>query len=242
MALCNPPRLYQSYNRLTPPIDLVDPLDPRQNRVSLLPVSHHLYRTSGPDNHQSLQSYWVISVVPYLLFCFVMEHSQVICEQLYHVSYHCLDVSSSLHHWALRSQSRSHCGTKSAPKARTFFAFFLQRVLINHFHHPVVLLIRTYAFFNRSIFVLCFLVAAMAGVVAYQLYVATSQMQCSYLPIISPFPIYANRRWVQCFRSSNRPLYVPRVFLFGDVSADLLWIGSGTLFPSLEAAFQTSSR
>jgi hypothetical protein len=41
-----------------------------------------------------------------------------------------------------------------------------------------VLLIRTYAFFNRNVYVLMFLVAAMTGVVAYQLYVDTSQMLC----------------------------------------------------------------
>lgn len=39
-----------------------------------------------------------------------------------------------------------------------------------------ILLIRTYAFFNRNIYILVFLVSALAGVVAYQLYVATSQM------------------------------------------------------------------
>lgn len=40
----------------------------------------------------------------------------------------------------------------------------------------VILLIRTYAFFNRSIYILTFLVTALAGVVSYQLYVDTSQM------------------------------------------------------------------
>ena len=43
-----------------------------------------------------------------------------------------------------------------------------------------ILLIRTYAFFNRNIYVLVFLVAALAGVVSYQLYVATSQMLCEW--------------------------------------------------------------
>ena len=41
-----------------------------------------------------------------------------------------------------------------------------------------VLLIRTYAFFSRNIYVLWFLVAALSGVVAYQLYVDTTQMLC----------------------------------------------------------------
>jgi hypothetical protein len=40
----------------------------------------------------------------------------------------------------------------------------------------VILLIRTYAFFNRSSYILVFLVSALAGMLAYQLYVATSQM------------------------------------------------------------------
>ena len=40
-----------------------------------------------------------------------------------------------------------------------------------------VLLIRTYAFFNRSLAVLVFLICALGGVVAYQLYVDTSQME-----------------------------------------------------------------
>lgn len=39
-----------------------------------------------------------------------------------------------------------------------------------------ILLIRTYAFFNRNIYVLALLVSALAGVVAYQLYVTTSEM------------------------------------------------------------------
>lgn len=39
-----------------------------------------------------------------------------------------------------------------------------------------ILLIRTYAFFNRNIYILAMLVSALAGVVAYQLFVATSEM------------------------------------------------------------------
>ncbi|KAF5388590.1 hypothetical protein D9757_004688 [Collybiopsis confluens] len=47
-----------------------------------------------------------------------------------------------------------------------------------------VLLIRTYAFFNRNVYVLCFLLTAIGGVVAYQLYVDTSQMLV--LPFVPP--------------------------------------------------------
>ena len=39
-----------------------------------------------------------------------------------------------------------------------------------------VLLIRTYAFFSRNVYVLWFLISALSGVVAYQLYVDTTQM------------------------------------------------------------------
>lgn len=39
-----------------------------------------------------------------------------------------------------------------------------------------ILLIRTYAFFNRNNYILALLVSALGGVVAYQLYVATTQM------------------------------------------------------------------
>lgn len=47
----------------------------------------------------------------------------------------------------------------------------------------VILLIRTYAFFNRSSKVLFSLIGAMAIMVGYQLYVATSQMLCKYTRI-----------------------------------------------------------
>jgi hypothetical protein len=46
--------------------------------------------------------------------------------------------------------------------------------------HSAVLLIRTYAFFNRNIYVLWFLISAISGVVAYQLYVDTTQMLCKF--------------------------------------------------------------
>lgn len=43
-------------------------------------------------------------------------------------------------------------------------------------HILAVLLIRTYAFFNRNVYILWMLVCAIGGVVAYQLYVDTTQM------------------------------------------------------------------
>ncbi|KAF8078929.1 hypothetical protein FPV67DRAFT_1466873 [Lyophyllum atratum] len=69
--------------------------------------------------------YWVITVVPYLLYCFVVDHSLATCQKIYRVA---------------------------------------------------VLLIRTYAFFNRNTYILLFLLSALSGVIAYQLYVDTTQM------------------------------------------------------------------
>lgn len=46
----------------------------------------------------------------------------------------------------------------------------------NQVSAEVILLIRTYAFFNRNIFVLTFLPCALAGLVAYQLFVDISEM------------------------------------------------------------------
>ncbi|KAJ7070725.1 hypothetical protein C8F01DRAFT_391880 [Mycena amicta] len=90
--------------------------------------------------------YWVICVVPVLLWVFVMDHSQETCEKIFR-----LPVALAL--W-------------------------------NQVGSEAVLLIRTYAFFNRNIYVLWFLISALSGVVAYQLYVDTSQMLL--LPFMKP--------------------------------------------------------
>ncbi|EIM92195.1 uncharacterized protein STEHIDRAFT_151533 [Stereum hirsutum FP-91666 SS1] len=82
--------------------------------------------------------YWVIATVPYLLYCFVMDHTWDECERIYKIP-----VALAL--W-------NQAGSES------------------------VLLIRTYAFFNRSRLVLGLLCMALGGVIAYQLYVDTSQM------------------------------------------------------------------
>ncbi|EGO31001.1 hypothetical protein SERLADRAFT_444575 [Serpula lacrymans var. lacrymans S7.9] len=82
--------------------------------------------------------YWVIAVVPYLLFAFVMNHTQEVCSKIYRIPV-------ALAMW-------NQVGSES------------------------VLLIRTYAFFNRNIYILTFLICALSGVVSYQLYVDTSQM------------------------------------------------------------------
>ncbi|KAF4604909.1 hypothetical protein EYR40_003692 [Pleurotus pulmonarius] len=90
--------------------------------------------------------YWVIAVVPYLLYCFVMDHPKETCERIFRIPV-------GLAMW-------NQVGSES------------------------VLLIRTYAFFNRNIFVLWFLICSMAGVVAYQLYVDSTQMLL--LPFVKP--------------------------------------------------------
>lgn len=90
--------------------------------------------------------YWVITVVPYLLFCFVVDHSRVTCERIY-------KIPVGLAMW-------NQVGSQS------------------------VLLIRTYAFFNRNKHVLWFLLSALSGVVTYQLYVDAAQMDL--LPFFRP--------------------------------------------------------
>ncbi|KAF9567751.1 hypothetical protein CPC08DRAFT_757984 [Agrocybe pediades] len=90
--------------------------------------------------------YWVITVVPYLLFCFVVDHSRETCERIY-------KIPVALAMW-------NQVGSES------------------------VLLIRTYAFFSRNVYVLWFLLSALGGVVAYQLYVDTTQMLL--LPFFKP--------------------------------------------------------
>ncbi|KZV76958.1 hypothetical protein PENSPDRAFT_679628 [Peniophora sp. CONT] len=90
--------------------------------------------------------YWSIAVVPYLLFCFVVNHSRETCERIY-----------------------------QSPVALALW---------NQAGAETVLLIRTYAFFNRDIRVLIGMGCALASIIAYQLYVAASQMLP--LPFVTP--------------------------------------------------------
>ncbi|KAF8346936.1 hypothetical protein F5887DRAFT_958524 [Amanita rubescens] len=90
--------------------------------------------------------YWVITVVPYLLYCFVVDHSLSTCRKIY-------KIPVGLAMW-------NQVGSES------------------------VLLIRTYAFFNRNVYILWLLVSALSGVVAYQLYVDATQMLL--LPFLNP--------------------------------------------------------
>ncbi|KAH0591066.1 hypothetical protein H2248_001172 [Termitomyces sp. 'cryptogamus'] len=90
--------------------------------------------------------YWVITVVPYLLYCFVVDHPLATCEKIFRIPV-------ALAMW-------NQVGSQS------------------------VLLIRTYAFFNRNVYILLFLLTALSGVIAYQLYVDTTQMLL--LPFTAP--------------------------------------------------------
>ncbi|KAJ7109882.1 hypothetical protein C8R44DRAFT_842378 [Mycena epipterygia] len=112
-----------------------------------------------------MNSYWVIAVVPYLLYCFVMDHSLETCQKIY-------KIPVAL---ALWNQVGSEC----------LFASLFSFILTTYtFASTAVLLIRTYAFFNRNVYVLWFLLSAISGVVAYQLYVDTTQMLL--LPFFKP--------------------------------------------------------
>ncbi|KAG2756463.1 hypothetical protein P692DRAFT_20791363 [Suillus brevipes Sb2] len=90
--------------------------------------------------------YWVIAVVPYLLYAFVTNHTEAECQRIY-------KIPVALAMW-------NQVGSES------------------------VLLIRTYAFFNRNNYLLAALICALAGVVGYQLFVDTSEMML--LPFVTP--------------------------------------------------------
>ncbi|KAL5535985.1 hypothetical protein ACEPAF_4079 [Sanghuangporus sanghuang] len=82
--------------------------------------------------------YWVLLVMPYILFIYVTNHSWEDCQKLYR-----------------------------SPVALAMW---------NQAGAEVVLLIRTYAFFNRNKYLLVVLCASLAGVLAYQLFVDINEM------------------------------------------------------------------
>ncbi|TFY53229.1 hypothetical protein EVG20_g10212 [Dentipellis fragilis] len=105
--------------------------------------------------------YWVIAVVPYLLYAFVMNHSAEECQRIY-------KVRAPTAFWA-----KAHL--QQIPVALAMW---------NQVGSESVLLIRTYAFFNRNNYLLAFLLTCLCGLIAYQLYVDTSQMLV--LPFVTP--------------------------------------------------------
>lgn len=107
--------------------------------------------------------YWVITVVPYLLYAFVNNHSLETCQKIYKVSHLIICNLCSL------------IVLLQIPVALAMW---------NQVGSESVLLIRTYAFFNRNKIVLAGLLCALGGMIAYQLYVDTSQM--IVLPFLNP--------------------------------------------------------
>lgn len=70
-------------------------------------------------------------MVPYLLYCFVMDHSRETCERIYKVRY--LEGTAPcipIHPLSCRSPSLSPCGTKSAPNVSS------TRMYTSHIYSP----------------------------------------------------------------------------------------------------------
>ena len=152
--------------------DLEDSLDSSQDCLSFLQVGR---RPVCPnDSVTYADRYWVLAMIPYLLYCFVLDHSLETCQKIYKVSNEYMRFLSSFDPLqipvalAMWNQVGSECKPTVAQYSSCSFDI------------PAVLLIRTYAFFNRNIYVLWFLISAMSGMVAYQLYVDTSQMLRTY--------------------------------------------------------------
>lgn len=98
------------------------------------------------------------------------------------------EFSNSLHH----PDTRRACYVEPV----RFRRYFPSSTPLNPDPEPsisvVVLLIRTYAFFNRNAYLLSFLIACLSGLIAYQLYVATSQMECKLWAVVPRYPLISN--------------------------------------------------
>ena len=99
----------------------------------------------------------MLAVVPYLLYAFAVNHPLETCQRIFRVC-----------------SARPPCMATGALTVNLQIPVAL--AMWNQVAAECILLIRTYAFFNRNIYVLVLLVSALSGIVAYQLYVATSQM------------------------------------------------------------------
>jgi hypothetical protein len=121
-----------------------------------------------------VHSYWVITVVPYLLYAFVNNHSLETCQKIYKVS-HLLICNLCLVNGLLQIPVALAMWNQVGSECPLLLCAVNTDTEINA-SPPAVLLIRTYAFFNRNKFVLAGLLCALGGVIAYQLYVDTSQM------------------------------------------------------------------
>ncbi|KAI5122383.1 hypothetical protein M0805_004140 [Coniferiporia weirii] len=101
--------------------------------------------------------YWVLLVMPYILSVFVGNHSLETCQRIY------------------RSPVALAMWNQAGAEGASHFLFRIPYL---------VLLIRTYAFFNRDKYLLAALTMGLAGVLAYQLYVDIEQMLP--LPFVTP--------------------------------------------------------
>ena len=128
-----------------------------------------------------------MAVVPYLLYCFVMDHPEETCKKIFKVLMILAHRENLIIFRSPRFQSLLPCGIKSAPSVGFCFGIISGDKPLITFKPTAVLLIRTYAFFNRNVYVLIFLITAISGVVSYQLYVDTSQMLCASIHL--PFAL-----------------------------------------------------
>ena len=100
--------------------------------------------------------YWVLTVVPYLLYVFCVNHSSQTCQRIYRIPV-------ILAMW-------NQAGAEGKPHSTARSEWSLTRRDI------AVLVIRTYAFFNRNGFVLLMLLVMMSAMISYQLWVAVQAM------------------------------------------------------------------
>ena len=100
-------------------IDLANAMEIGQGRLSLLPVSRS-YSYLPVDLMRHWYRYWVIAVIPYLLFCFVVNHTREVCKSIYRVRVSILDFDVNWTHlvFTSRPQSCLPCGTKLDRKVR----------------------------------------------------------------------------------------------------------------------------
>jgi Family of unknown function (DUF6533) len=182
--------------------------------------------------------YWVIAVVPYLLYSFVMDHSLETCQKIFRVSITIilrdsfglsifLQIPVALAMW---NQVGSECQFCSPS--------WLIPALISSIY-SAVLLIRTYAFFNRNVYVLLFLISAIGGVVSYQLYVDSSQMLRSYWLLFQRFP---RSLWSLVLPFVNPPFVSTVAIEKTPYSPNRIGVGPRTLFSYVETAFCAPTR
>ncbi|KAI0786573.1 hypothetical protein C8Q75DRAFT_258062 [Abortiporus biennis] len=116
--------------------------------------------------------------------------------------------------WAL-------CKDHAFDECRKIFQIPLMLAMVNQVSAEVILLIRTYTFFGRNIYLLALLIAALVGVVAYRVYVVISEI------VILPFPDSQFQFQVgPCLPMSKQH---PKAHLLGFCIAPLMYVTIITL-------------